>query len=195
MKRNMTKSLEVDTTNIQSDTTPLKLTQSSVYRYKLSNDMLDHMKQFADIHNLDDLETFKKEYDKWYHDQNVHINKEYDRLQKLGYTGDLKQKIFKSVRYYYAKKGRIDKKSNTNTNTLCKPKRTKTCIVTKSMFECMDRVIMNHTHEKPSLLFQTFLDLYQEEDDIHSFIEEHETKLKKSFKNRMFKLKKLFIYK
>ena len=162
-------------------------TSTTVYRYKLSLDIQNSMRKFADIHNLDDLETFKREFDVWFQNQHVNIIVEQHRLQKLGYDGDLKKKVFKSIRYYYANKCRIDKQSVSNTEK--KTQRAKIFIVPKSIFEYMDRIIENNSQVKPSILFQHFLDVYQNDDNIRALMDEHESILKKSFKNRLFRAK------
>ena len=154
----------------------------SIYRFKLSEQLLERMKVFADIHALDDLHQFKESFEEWYHhsDNKTMIQQETYRLEQLGYKGDIKGKIFKSVRYYFRKKPKTTKE---------KTERKKEFYISTELFGYMDRVIENQHTKKPSDLFDQFLERYQSFPDVQEYLEKDTLKVKKSFKNRMFKHK------
>lgn len=154
----------------------------SIYRFKLDENLLGKMKVFADIHALDDLQQFKESFEEWYQgtDTKPIIQQETERLEGLGYKGDLKNKIFKSVRYYFRKKTKTTKE---------KAERKKTFYISTEVFDYMDRVIQNQYTKKPSDLFEQFLEQYQSFPEVQEYLEKDTFKVKKSFKNRMFKHK------
>jgi len=156
----------------------------SIYRFKLAEELLDTMKVFADIHALDDLKTFKESFEKWYEDNTDIVQCESDRLKQIGYKGELKNKIFKSIRYYYRKKPKQETKPPNE-----KPARKKVFCISSEVLDCMDRIIKNQYTQKPSQLFEQFLDQYQTHPEVEGYIQKDILKVKKSFKNRMFKHK------
>lgn len=156
--------------------------QMSIYRFKLVDELLEKMKVFADIHALDDLQQFKEYFEEWYlHQDNIAIlQKESERLELLGYKGKLKDKIFKSIRYYFRKKTRTEK---------AKTERKKSFYISSDVFDFMDRVIENQHTKKPSDLFNQFLNQYESFPQVQEYLQKDTLKVKKSFKNRMFKHK------
>lgn len=159
---------------------------STIFRFKLSDELIVCMQHFAAVHTHDDLKTFKESFDTWYTSEVIAslVKKENDNLNQNGYNGDVRQKIFKSIRYYYRKKGTRNKIDDTTP----KQERTKSFYLPKEMFEYIDRIIQNQLHTKPSDLFATFLETYQNNPDVQEYIEKDESKVKKAFKNRIFKL-------
>jgi hypothetical protein len=79
------------------------------YRFKVSNDDLcDEMVKFAHLHAYETKEELKENYEKWTADPEVSvmISNEEDYLQKNGYDfgkTSMKQKIFRSIKYYHIK--------------------------------------------------------------------------------------------
>lgn len=173
--------------DFKSQISLLKMT--TIFRFKLSDELNDCMYHFAKIHAYDDLKTFKEAFDSWYKtDQIVSFVQQEDlRLHKNGYTGDLRQKIFKSVRYYYRKKrGNINEQGHIEIDS--NKERTKSFYLPKQMFDYIDRIIANNLNTKPSILFTTFLETYDNNSLVQEYIDKDVSKLKKAFKNRIFKL-------
>jgi hypothetical protein len=85
------------------------------YRFILSNNIIEHLSNFAKIHQYDDRKTFKEEWENWISDENIQllINEEIKHLTNEGFKGDVIDKMFKSARYYYRTKP-IEKEENKN---------------------------------------------------------------------------------
>lgn len=157
---------------------------STIFRFKLSDELIVSMHNFATVHKHDDLKTFKESFDTWYTSKDIAllIQNENENLRENGYKGDVRTKIFKSIRYYYRKK-------RTKNNEEIKKERVKSFYLPKEMFEYIDRIIQNKLHTKPSTLFTTFLETYQDNQIVQEYVEKDKSKVKKAFKNRIFKLK------
>jgi len=79
-------------------------TEISIYRYKLSEDIMNEVNIFAKIHQFDDRHDFKIAWNLWIEEKSEIVAIEVDRLTQLGYEGDIINKMFKSARYYFRKK-------------------------------------------------------------------------------------------
>lgn len=158
---------------------------TTIFRFKLADELIVSMNHFAKVHAHDDLKTFKESFDTWYTSSDVAllVEKENDRLHENGYKGDVRHKIFKSIRYYYRKKG-----TKTNNEPEVKQERKKSFYLPKEMFDYIDRIIQNKLNTKPSDLFTMFLETYQDNPVVREYMEKDESKVKKAFKNRIFKL-------
>jgi hypothetical protein len=77
---------------------------ASIYRYKFSNDIMHIITEFAKVHQYDDRKTYKEYWIKWLDDNHDMISNEITRLTRLGYEGDIEDKMFKAGRYYFRKK-------------------------------------------------------------------------------------------
>ncbi len=62
------------------------------------------MKYFAKLHKDDDRKTFKEAWEQWAINNNELIMTEQRLHNDAGYNGDVVEKMYKSVRYYYRKK-------------------------------------------------------------------------------------------
>jgi len=130
------------------------------------------------------------------------IKEEEERLKKSGYEGDVKTKMFTSIKYYYMKKEKKDKKNKKGTNTQEEKteKRKKYISLSHSMLETIDNHIMkeiNHNMEKngliniePSSAYLNFckenqLQIIEEIKILKEQMDQNEiaTKLKKTYKN------------
>ena len=76
------------------------------YRYTFTPDVTEQLSIFAQIHQYDERKIFKESWKTWIEEDEIKpmIMAEVERLQQLGFTGDVLDKMFKSVRYYYRKK-------------------------------------------------------------------------------------------
>jgi len=159
-----------------------------IYRFKFTQNFMDDLYKFSKIHQYDDRKSFKEAWETWTHDQEELIEDETYRLNKLGYDGDVLDKMFKSARYYFRKKG----------TSKPEPKERKKYIgVHKDLLDAMDLHIFNGRNSpdyKPSDGFVDFCktnttDLKEEivrllENKLDS--SEVMSKIKKTYKNRYF---------
>ena len=163
-------------------------TKISIYRYKFTNEFIEELYKFSKIHQYDHRKDFKDAWEKWVDENDLIINEEVNRLTELGYDGDILDKMFKSARYYFRKKG-TEKKE---------PVARRSYIGTsKELIEIMDEHIKRNISKefKPSNGFEEFckenIDLLKEE--ITRLIScnikdanEIKKKIKKTYKNRYF---------
>ena len=106
---------ETSTANAVNDA---KTTNANVkiFRFKLSDDVMSFITQFSKIHQFDDRHAYKEAWAIWLSDNQDMVEREIMRLQQLGYTGDIIDKMFKAGRYYFREKVSINKKSDKNKN-------------------------------------------------------------------------------
>lgn len=81
----------------------------SVFRFKFNTDINSILQRFASIHHGDDLEEFKDSWDTFLTTYRTAIDIETQRLREIGFQGDVENKMFTSVRYYYCKQFKIGK--------------------------------------------------------------------------------------
>jgi hypothetical protein len=156
-----------------------------VYRYKFTQEFMDEMHNFSKIHQYDDRIQFKEAWDKWVIDYEDSIQTEVERLLLTGYTGDILDKMFKSARYYFRKKGVI------------KPdvkERRPYILLQKEILDLMD-VHIRRNNYKPSEGFEDFCNLHVDnlKQEIAYLFNHNITdtimikdKFKKTYKNRYF---------
>ena len=77
---------------------------AAVFRFKLSDGMVDEITRFAKVHQHDGRKDYKEAWEAWCADNNRSIAAEIDRLEQLGYTGDVIGKMYKAGRYYFRTK-------------------------------------------------------------------------------------------
>ena len=161
----------------------------NIYRYKFTQEFTDEMFKFSKVHQYDHRKDFKDAWNIWLEENDEIVNDEIRRLTNLGYDGNIQDKMFKSAKYYFRKKG-TEKKE---------PIKRKDYIgVQRSMLDAMDKHIISKIVSdvcKPSDCFNEFcknnIDLLKEE--INSLYRngisdsaEIKQKLKKTYKNRYF---------
>jgi hypothetical protein len=150
-----------------------------IYRYNFSDEFAQELYEFSKTHQYDDRESFKEAWDNWTEENEELIEEETVRLYDLNYTGDVMNKMFKSARYYFRKKG---------TEKKAPAKHGSHTYLKKSLLEEMDRHISENLDKKPSESYAEFVKLCEsgetreKYDDISSF----EDKMKKAYKNRYF---------
>lgn len=159
-----------------------------IYRFKFTQNFMDDLYKFSKIHQYDDRKSFKEAWKNWAEEKEDLIEGEISRLDKLGYDGDVLDKMFKSARYYFRKKG----------TSKSEPKERKKYIgVHKDFLDAMDLHIFNGRNApdyKPSDGFVDFCKTNTEElkDEIARLLEnkldssEIMSKIKKTYKNRYF---------
>jgi len=165
----------------------------NIYRYKFTQDFMDDLHKFSKVHQYDDRKGFKEAWESWIEDNDELIQEEMERLENLKYDGDILDKMFKSARYYFRKKGTAKSEPKSRRQYLS---------VQKEMLDAMDEHILKKKREpdyKPSDGFSDFcnthLDLLKEE--VVRLVVEHQIndvnvikdKVKKTYKNRYFILR------
>jgi len=170
-------------------------TSTSTFRFTFSNETAMHLSSFATIHKHEERKDFKESWETWVDEHSEIIENERNRLSNIGYDGDLEDKMFKSVRYYYRKKSITNKQPK---------QRRKYVKIDKEVHSYMkshisDNLLINDSF-KPSNGYDEFYDLYYERiiaNEIERIVKEHnmdendvEDKIKKTYKNKFFNLKK-----
>ena len=82
-------------------------TTANIYRYKFTQEFMDHVHTFSKIHQYDDRKVFKEAWIDWKEENESIITEEVSRLKILGYDGDILDKAFKSARYYFRNKSNV----------------------------------------------------------------------------------------
>jgi hypothetical protein len=162
--------------------------KNTVFRHKFSDEMIEEMQEFARIHKYDDRQDFKEAWNTWVEMHESEIAREFDRMEANGFDGDIVDKMYKSVRYYYCKKS--------NKKTKPKERRVYTKF-SKEFLKMMDDHIEMQMREedtfKPSTGFQDFMkacenDILKAETDNMKELglkkEDIDWKFKKTYKNR-----------
>jgi hypothetical protein len=75
-----------------------------IYRFKFINEFIEDLYKFSKIHQYDSRQDFKEAWKIWTEENSDIIEEETSRLTRLGYDGDILDKMFKSARYYFRKK-------------------------------------------------------------------------------------------
>jgi len=79
----------------------------AIFRFKFTEPFMVDLNKFAKIHQYDHRKDFKEAWEIWTEENDDIIQEEVDRLNNLGYDGDILDKMFKSARYYFRKKSPI----------------------------------------------------------------------------------------
>jgi hypothetical protein len=92
-------------TIINTNTVPEQIVLKTL-RFKFSDELMEQLSIFAKIHEHDDRHIFKESWTEWIDDLGIKeiITKEIERVESLGFNGDILDKMYKSARYYYRKK-------------------------------------------------------------------------------------------
>ena len=148
---------------------------SSIYRYKLSKTVLDLIIEFSQKHKYIDRTEYKEEWKKFLETNKSAIETEKRRLSELGYKGNIEDKMYKSGRYYFREK----------TYEKTEPKK-------RVQYKKMDPMVLSNInvhvklmikeHMKPSEAYNKFINDFN--------IDEKDKKIKKSYKNQFYNMKK-----
>ena len=79
-------------------------------RHTYSDEVVERLSSFAKIHEYDERKVFKEAWQTWIEEPDIKtvIGQEVSRLTSNGLTGDILERMYKSARYYYRKKGGED---------------------------------------------------------------------------------------
>lgn len=139
-----------------------------IYRYNLDEKVVEELEYFATINRNTDRKVYKERWDDWLREKDVLVKEETKRLVGLGYEGDIRVKMYKSVRYYVS----------TKKETEPKPRR-KYVSKNDTILQLMDDFILEDMTKEDFTPRQSFLD----------FCVKHGEADKKMFKNRYYKLR------
>jgi hypothetical protein len=80
------------------------------HRYEFSEPAMMQLNYFTQVHRYDERKAFKEAWKKWIETDDIAqmIASETARLMSEGFKGDVEDKMFKAVRYYFRKKPVID---------------------------------------------------------------------------------------
>ena len=100
-------------------TTSLSSTSSSstnkkIFRYKFSNNINEMLSDFGKLYSYADDEDFDKYWNEFLVTNNELISQEYERLKEQGYNGNINDKLYKSVKYYWIKIHKLDNNKYNN---------------------------------------------------------------------------------
>jgi len=163
--------------------------KNAIYRYKFTQEFMDELYQFSKIHQYDDRIGFKEAWLLWVENNLQIVDDEVSRLTNIGYHGDILDKMFKSARYYFRKKG-------TKKNEPCE--RRSYISVQKELLDAMDSHITKNrcnNDYKPSDGFTDFCNsnINILNNGIVNLVEQGlkevdliKEKIKKTYKNRYF---------
>lgn len=176
-------------------------TSNSIYRYKLTEDVMSMITEYSKIHEYDDRVTYKEAWNIWFDDNQEILNGEINRLVDLGYKGCVKDKMYKAGRYYFRKKKIVNKEKGKLIKE--KQKRRNYISMDLTILDAMDKHIsqwMRKNDFTPASGYNEFckehVNLLKNEirvicegnkitaDDITS-------KIKKTYKNRYFLLSRI----
>ena len=151
---------------------------TTIYRFKFTAEFAIELSNFAKIHELDDRKDFKEAWSNWTEENNEIIEEERRLHEQQGYTGNMMDKMYKSVRYYYRKKDHVKKEP---------VKRREYMHVGKEVLNQMNEFIKKNIDLKPSDGFEMY---YNEEQSRRTSSREEEeifkSMLKKTYKNRCY---------
>ena len=75
-----------------------------VFRFKFANEVVDALCYFANVHKHDTRPDYKEAWTAWVKENSDLISRESQRLNSIGFDGDLIDRMYKSARYYYRNK-------------------------------------------------------------------------------------------
>jgi hypothetical protein len=168
-----------------NDINVMGINDMPIYRYKFTQNFMEYLFHFSKVHQYDDRHSFKEAWANWIEENKNLVENEIKRLTDLNYDGNIEEKMFKSARYYYRKKGTEKNAPVDRRHYVCSQ---------KELLAAMDEHIQAK-RLKPSDGFTDFcqnnIDLLKTEVNYMVQIgfkdsEEIKQKIKKTYKNRYF---------
>ena len=78
--------------------------QKKTFRFEFTADVMELIKRFAIVHQYDERKLYKEQWNNWYSENKEDMEREIERMNEIGYVGDVQDKMFKAGRYYFRKK-------------------------------------------------------------------------------------------
>lgn len=166
--------------------------QPTTYRFNVSDTVHIHIAEFARIHRYDNRKDYKTAWHDWCHTHSELIQTETERHKRMGYHGDIEDKLFKSGRYYYRVKGNENPTTNKHRNAYKR--------LSIDILDAMDTHISEHIHDarfSPATGYNSFCSSYSDLilKELKSALKQEDTNLettewvkrfKKTYKNRYY---------
>ena len=95
------------------NTTRMSSRLIKTHRYEFSSEIITLINAFAHIHQYDDRKEYNENWLGWLKIHTELIETESVRVLRLGYIGDVADKMFKAGRYYFRKKTASTASTNT----------------------------------------------------------------------------------
>ena len=161
---------------------------SNTYRFNFSKQIMDVLLPFVNINKYSDTQSFNEKWDIWLKQNNSIIKNENKLLMSKGYQGDIYIKLYKSAKYYY---------KNKNKNKSVK-KRKKYISIDHQILNLIDEHIISiRINLKPHDCYLHFIELHKNDinEEYNRLINilnknDFDNKIKKTYKNRFYILKK-----
>jgi Fe-S cluster biosynthesis and repair protein YggX len=158
------------------------------FRFNFSKEFNKELGYFAKLHKHEDRIEFKENWQKWIEDNEPLINEEKKRLVNLGYEGDIENKMFTSVRYYFRQKPLRPEQRE-------KERERERIAVSKELLQQIVQHIKNNNFNEdytPQIAYEEFCNQYTEL--ITTEIQELninddkflQNKIKKTYKNKFY---------
>ena len=168
-------------------------TQVPILRFKFLPETLESLHNFSKIHQYDDRIDFKEAWKDWVLSNQDIVNFETRRLENLGCTKDIETKMFKSARYYLKNKSDVSKEPVQRRNYISMSSH----ILTLMDEHIQNTININNTEIlTPAKSYDKFCESFQTNilTEINRLLnigisgDDIKLKLKKTFKNRYFRL-------
>ncbi len=165
----------------------------NIYRFKFTQEIMDALYEFSKVHRYDGRKIFKECWSIWADENEEFLDIEVKRLHKLGYEGDVMDKMFKSARYYFRKKSTSKKDPKKRRQYVC---------VRREILDAMDDHIwlgLRNGDFKPAEGFVEFCNISKDllKNELMHMINNGltdskvvQSKVKKTYKNRYFMISK-----
>tara|TARA_Y100001970_G_scaffold294316_1_gene450433 strand:- start:10628 stop:11134 length:507 start_codon:yes stop_codon:yes gene_type:complete len=153
------------------------------YRQNFSKEFQEKVHSFAKCTKNDNLNEFKIKLELWCIRNEDSIEREYIHLRSNGYEGDIKDKIFKSSRYYFSKKD--DKKLEVKKRKKYTGKNDELIRNIKNHINIVGKVA-----KKPSEAYKNFYEIHK--NFINNYKDDLMKKEKYSEKDALNKIKKIY---
>jgi len=167
------------------------------FRFDYTDEFSELLGEFAKVNQYENRQTYKKNWIIWKEEnQNIYEN-EIARIKSAGYPGNIEEKIFESVRYYYRKK--LNRKKENKTRIDKKEEKLKglSSQIKQSMDNHMKIYILDNL--SPAEAFDNFCKSYLSEIEREIYRLKNITKMKldpisitlkfkKAYKNRFYKI-------
>ena len=151
----------------------------SILRFKVQQkELQEKMIIFSELNKFNDNSIIKENFDIWTQENKDLIETEYEFLRRNEYNQDIKDKLFKSIKYYYIKKLFKEKPQH---KPIEKPAKV---FISSEILDEMKKDIKNHFSKNPSFKPSETFVLFRE-----NYIFMDEVPLKKAYKNQYFQIK------
>jgi len=150
-----------------------------VFRYKFTDEILSIMQEFSRIHQHDAKELFNTNWELFLKQNSDKIEVENERLKNLGYTGCIKTKMYKSVKYYYNKKPPVEQ----NRPDVIKKRTAYVSVGYDILLSMQTHILKNikNVDYKPCVGFGDFA-------KINSIPNDEQSRYKKAYKNMYYRI-------